>query len=263
MSEIEIFTYSNGHNVRTVVKDDEPWFITSDVTAFFGYSNSSGGRVAVSRLPDRMRGVTEVNTPGGLQTVNIINEAGVYRLAMRSNLPAAEAFQDWIAEEVVPAIRRTGRYLPVAELTRADLARMVIEEETERKRVELERDAAEARLDTAQPKADYVDTFVEGAGDATLFRTFANQLKVGEQQLRLFLIGKKIIYKTTHGRQSSKGRQVTEYSYHAFASYKSWFTEYDQPQAPRRHDKQLRTTLAVTPVGKVRVAELWRKSNVA
>jgi prophage antirepressor-like protein len=96
-----------GQQVRTVILDDEPWFVAADVATVLGHSNI---RVAVGRLPERMRGVTETDTPGGPQKVQVINEPGVWRLAMRSNLEQAETFQDWLAEEVLPSIRRTGSY---------------------------------------------------------------------------------------------------------------------------------------------------------
>lgn len=120
MSEIQPFVFpSTGQSVRSVVVDGEPWFVAKDVCDVLAHSNS---RVAVGRLPERMRGVTEADTPGGRQSVQIVNEAGVYRLVMRSNLAAAEAFQDWLAEEVIPAIRRTGSYAadkPMSELEMA------------------------------------------------------------------------------------------------------------------------------------------------
>lgn len=115
MSELEIFQFpATGAGVRTVVRDGEPWFVAADVCAVLGYGG--GARNAVARLPERMKGVADVNTPGGVQKLVILSEAGVYRLVMRSTMPNAEAFQDWLAEDVVPQIRMTGRYEPVPQL---------------------------------------------------------------------------------------------------------------------------------------------------
>ncbi|MFG1846685.1 BRO family protein [Micromonospora carbonacea] len=94
--------------IRTLLIDDEPWFVARDVCSALGYGG--GARNAVSKLPARMKGVAPINTPGGQQELSVVNEPGVYRLTMRSTLPSAEAFQDWLAEEVIPAIRKTGRY---------------------------------------------------------------------------------------------------------------------------------------------------------
>src|SRR5687768_8417360 len=70
---------STGQTVRTVLRDGEPWFVAADVCAVLGHSNH---RVAVGRLPERMKGVTEVDTPGGPQDMRIVSEPGVYRLVM-------------------------------------------------------------------------------------------------------------------------------------------------------------------------------------
>lgn len=115
VSELEVFQFpATGAGVRTVLVDGEPWFVAADVCAVLGYGG--GSRNAVSRLPERMKGVADVNTPGGQQKVTTLSEAGVYRLVMRSTMPNAEAFQDWLAEDVVPQIRMTGRYEPVPQL---------------------------------------------------------------------------------------------------------------------------------------------------
>lgn len=108
MTALARFTFPvTGQAVRTATLNGEPAVVANDVCAVLGQSNP---RQAVSRLPERMKGVTEVDTPGGPQKMTVLTEAGVYRIVMRSNLPAAEAFQDWLAEEVIPAIRRTGSY---------------------------------------------------------------------------------------------------------------------------------------------------------
>src|SRR5947208_14600795 len=117
-AEITPFAFpATGQNVRTVTVDDEPWFVAADVCGVLGYSN---GRMAIGNLPERMKGSVTIldGTPGNPNRA-IVSEPGVYRLAMRSNLPEAEAFQDWIAEDVVPSVRRTGSYgtPPIPDMT--------------------------------------------------------------------------------------------------------------------------------------------------
>jgi prophage antirepressor-like protein len=108
VTAVELFTFPiTGQAVRTAELRGEPAVVANDVCAVLQHSNP---RQAVAKLPERMKGVTEVDTPGGPQRMTVLTEAGVYRLVMRSNLPAAEAFQDWLAEEVLPALRRTGSY---------------------------------------------------------------------------------------------------------------------------------------------------------
>ncbi|MFD6551279.1 BRO family protein [Streptomyces sp. NPDC058398] len=104
-----VFTFpETAQHVRSVMIDTEPWFVAKDVTDVLGLAN---GRDAVGRLPERMKSSVAISdgTPGN-PNKTVIRESGVYRLIMRSNLPAAERFQDWLAEEVIPSIRQTGSY---------------------------------------------------------------------------------------------------------------------------------------------------------
>jgi Prophage antirepressor len=109
-----------------------------------------------------MKGVAEINTPGGVQNMTTVSESGVYRLVMRSNLPAAEAFQDWIAEDVVPAIRKTGSYQPAPA---HPLPRTFSEALRELADAVEQRDAAETRIKELQPAADAWNTLAEAKGD--------------------------------------------------------------------------------------------------
>ena len=95
-------------NVRIIVEDGEPLFCASDVCQALGYSNN---RDAISKHCV-LEGVTKRYTPtsGGLQNLAYIDERNLYRLVMRSKLPSAEKFQDWVCGEVLPSIRKTGKY---------------------------------------------------------------------------------------------------------------------------------------------------------
>lgn len=155
-TELTPFTFPvTGEPVRTVVIDGEMWFIATDVTAILGYVN---GRMAVGALPERMKGSVTIadGTPGNPNRT-IISEPGVYRLVMRSNIAAAEQFQDWVAEDVVPAIRKTGVYAAPA-LTNRDLALMVIAEADRA-------DLAEKRVAELAPAAESWETLAAANGD--------------------------------------------------------------------------------------------------
>ncbi len=95
------------HSVRTLMKDGEARFVHNDVCAALGLTNPSD---ALSRLDDDEKGVALTETLGGPQEMNVINEFGLYRLILRSNKPNAKAFQRWLIHDVLPAIRKTGRY---------------------------------------------------------------------------------------------------------------------------------------------------------
>ncbi len=95
-----------GRNVRVVMIDGEPYFVAADVARVLGYSNPQ------EAVRDHCKGVRETLTPtkGGQQKIKIIPERDVYRLVMRSKLPAAERFEEWVVGEVLPSIRKTGSY---------------------------------------------------------------------------------------------------------------------------------------------------------
>jgi len=95
------------HSIRTLMKDGEARFVHNDVCAALGLTNPSD---ALSRLDDDEKGVALTETLGGPQEMNVINEFGLYRLILRSNKPKAKAFQRWLIHDVLPAIRKTGRY---------------------------------------------------------------------------------------------------------------------------------------------------------
>jgi prophage antirepressor-like protein len=67
-------------------------------------------RDAVSSLPQKGAATTGILTDGGIQKVKIVNEANLYRLIFRSRKPGADKFTDWVTGEVLPQIRKTGRY---------------------------------------------------------------------------------------------------------------------------------------------------------
>lgn len=106
MNEIAVFEFQ-AHAVRTVVIDDTPYWVAKDVAEVLGYANTSE---AISR---HCKGVAKrypLETAGGVQEMRVIGESDLYRLIAHSNLPAAEEFEKWIFEEVLPAIRKTGTY---------------------------------------------------------------------------------------------------------------------------------------------------------
>lgn len=99
--------YFQSNPIRTITIDDQPWFVAADVCAALGLDNIT---MALQRVPENHKGVNRIDTPGGKQQANTISEPGLYRLVLRSDKPQAEPFMEWITAEVLPAIRKTGRY---------------------------------------------------------------------------------------------------------------------------------------------------------
>ncbi|TNW00048.1 hypothetical protein C5H21_02175 [Xylella fastidiosa] len=107
MNAITPFQFES-HAVRTVVDDHgEVWFVGKDVADVLGYTNHN------KALGDHCRGVTKcypLQTSGGVQEIRIISEPDMLRLIVSSKLPAAERFERWVFEEVLPTLRKTGTY---------------------------------------------------------------------------------------------------------------------------------------------------------
>lgn len=108
-NEILLFHNDEFGDVRTVIIDGEPWFVALDVTRVLGYAKS---RNAVSSHVDEddalIQGV--MDSLGRLQETTLINESGVYSLILSSRLTNAKRFKRWVTSEILPTIRKTGRY---------------------------------------------------------------------------------------------------------------------------------------------------------
>lgn len=104
---VKLFQNPEFGKVRVIMQGEEPWFVASDVAKALGYERPND---AVNAHCKKVNKFSYGNSPQGAQPYNIIPESDVYRLVMRSNLESAERFQDWVCEEVLPSIRKTGSY---------------------------------------------------------------------------------------------------------------------------------------------------------
>lgn len=164
---LSIFQYE-GQQVRTIEQNGEPWFVAYDVATILGYSKPAN---AVST--HCKAGFTTPKQGGGFMT--IIPERDVYRLIMKSNLPSAERFENWVVGEVLPSIRKTGTYSmqPMELISRAVIeAQKVIEHQT-------------ALIANMTPKAEFYDA-VTGSSDAVDIGSAAKVLNLGIGRTKLF-----------------------------------------------------------------------------
>ena len=109
MNNLQIFEFDH-KEIRTVVKDNQPWFVGKDVADVLGYTNSRKAIVDHIDSEDK-DDVTIRDSIGRNQTMTAINESGLYSLILKSQLPAAKKFKRWVTSEVLPAIRKQGAYL--------------------------------------------------------------------------------------------------------------------------------------------------------
>ena len=109
MQELQIFKNEEFGEVRTVTINNEPWFVGKDVATSFGYERTADAIRQHVEAEDK--GVGEIQTPGGIQNMTIINESGLYALIFGSKLESAKRFKHWVTSEVLPAIHKHGGYI--------------------------------------------------------------------------------------------------------------------------------------------------------
>ena len=156
-NKIEIFKNEQFGEVRTILEGEKVLFCAADVAKALGYTNPN------KAVNDHCRAITKRSTPisGKVQSINFIPEGDVYRLIIRSKLPAAEKFELWVFDEVIPTIRKTGGYMTDSLLERIQKEPAVIVEFAQALILEKNRvKALECELNTAKPKADYYDAFI-------------------------------------------------------------------------------------------------------
>ena len=185
MNELQNFNFNN-LPVRTVLIDDEPWFVGKDVAIAIGYKNFRDA--LKSHVKDKYKRESRITTPSGVQTVTVISEPGLYQLAGESKLPSAEPFQDWVYEEVLPTIRKHGAYMTDSKaqdvISGNGLADLLLQAGNQIKQLELEKSQM-------KPKALFADS-VSGSENTILIRDLAKILKqngidIGEKRLFTWL----------------------------------------------------------------------------
>lgn len=107
MNDIIPFSFDE-QAIRVLVIHDEPWFVANDLCAVLAIVNP---RHAVARLDDDEKAVASSDTLGGNQSLNIVSESGMYSLVLGSRKPEARRFKKWVTSELLPTLRRTGRYI--------------------------------------------------------------------------------------------------------------------------------------------------------
>lgn len=104
----EIIPFNFGkRQVRTLLINDQPCFVATDVCEALAIVNTAR---ALSRLDDDEKGTHAVSTLGGTQNLSVVNESGLYSLILTSRKAEAKCFKKWVTAEVLPAIRKHGRY---------------------------------------------------------------------------------------------------------------------------------------------------------
>lgn len=179
MNELQIFNNEEFGQIRTVEIDGKPYFVANDVAKALGYVETA------KAVRTHCKGVSEVDIPtnGGLQKAKVIPEGDIYRLIIRSQLPDAEKFESWVFDEVIPSIRKTGKYELENQIPRTlpEALRAYADEVEKNERLALEN--AEMK-----PKAEFADAII-ASNTTILVGDFAKILKqngIDTGQNRLF-----------------------------------------------------------------------------
>ena len=151
MSAVIPFDF-NGARVRVVTVDGEPEFVANDLAKTLGYAEAKD---MTRMLDDDHKGRRLVPTPGGTQEMLTVTEPGMYRAIMRSQRPEAKGFERWVTGEVLPQIRKTGRYAPNTDPIVAALQQAL---EVRRAQIQLQEshDALEKRVTVLEDGGDWL-----------------------------------------------------------------------------------------------------------
>lgn len=159
----------NDQQVRTVVRDGEPWFVGKDVAIVLGYGNTKDA--LLSHIDEEDRAILQRSENATFEIPNrgltIINESGLYSLIVSSKLPTAKEFKRWVTSEVLPTIRKHGAYMDMdvieKALTNPDF---IIQMATTLKEEKQRRMEAEAKIAADKHKVDFYNAV--GSTSATL-----------------------------------------------------------------------------------------------
>ncbi len=144
MNDIQIFNFQS-NEIRTILKDNEPWFVAKDICDVLGLGNITE---ALRNLDDDELTSEILKSGNQGREMKLVSESGLYALVIRSNKPNARKFRKWITSEVLPNIRKSGIYIPpVSGSHSSDVLMSTIYAEMERRiKAEVERDEYKRNL---------------------------------------------------------------------------------------------------------------------
>lgn len=187
MNSMQVFKNDQFGTIRAMRGEDgELMFIAGDVAKILGYGDATH---MTRRLEDDEKGLHSVETPGGAQMANVINEPGLYSAILGSRVPEARAFKRWVTHEVLPALRRDGGYMVARDETpEQTMARAVLLAQQTIDRQKSRIAGLEAENEEMRPKALFADAVAASDGTC-LIGEFAKMLRqngVDIGQNRLF-----------------------------------------------------------------------------
>lgn len=184
MNEVQIFKSEQFGEIRTAGTADNPMFCLADVCQAIGIANP---RNVKNRLDeDDVHLVDTIDNLGRTQQVTFVTESGLYDVIIRSDSEQSKPFRRWVTREVLPAIRKTGSYT-ARQMSRKELAQMIIQQEEEMEVLRLENKQKEEQLTEQKPKVVFADAIV-GSKSSCLIGELAkiitqNGYEIGQNRL--------------------------------------------------------------------------------
>lgn len=118
MNNLQIFNSPDFGQIRTIQQNGEPWFVGKDVAKILGYERADNA--IRNHVDDEDKLMHQISASGQNREMYIINESGLYSLILSSKMPKAKEFKHWVTSEVIPAIRKTGKYEAMAQAVPVD-----------------------------------------------------------------------------------------------------------------------------------------------
>lgn len=146
MNELQIFKSPEFGQVRMMIINNEVWFVGKDIVDILGYKN--GSRDINSHVDKEDKLKYQISTAGQMREQLLINESGLYSLALSSKLPKAKEFKRWITKEVIPSIRKYGGYIVNKPLNQLDILEQSIQIMKEQQRRLEEHDNRLAKIES-------------------------------------------------------------------------------------------------------------------
>lgn len=192
MNELQIFNFDS-NEVRTVIVNEEAYFVGNDVAKALGYSNYKNAITNHVDKEDKLS--TQIEYAGQRRKVIAVNESGLYSLIFSSKLESARRFKRWITSEVLPAIRKHGIYATdnVIEQTIQD-PDYIITVLTEFKKEKEQRMLLQQQVGELKPKADYYDQILKSTKLITV-NAIAKDYGMSAQALNKILHDLKVQFK--------------------------------------------------------------------
>lgn len=208
-NQLQVFSNEKFGDVRTIIIDDEPWFVGKDVAKILGYKETANMRKLIEKEdfteinPQTLDiagfvqfGISPLEPNPNVKRMLLINESGLYQAIFRSALPEAKSFKRWVTSEILPSIRKHGGYFAgqenMSEIELLSRAVLVANSMIEEKQKTI--DTQKQQISELEPSAAYCDKILK-TKNAVPTSVIAKDFGWSPQRLNNYLQEKHVQYK--------------------------------------------------------------------